>query len=89
MAGLKVIQRLEQRPLVRERNVSVSDEGPLLEKLDFFEISHCSYQPSNFLHDLTLSTKYSILIAVDSGKYYKCTPVVTHNNLKLLNMWYL
>ena len=26
-----------------------SDEGPLLETLEFFAISHNSYQPSNFL----------------------------------------
>ena len=31
---------------VSER-VSFSDEGPLLETLEFFEISHGGYQPSN------------------------------------------
>ena len=29
--------------------VSASDEGPLLETLGFFEISHDTYQPLNFL----------------------------------------
>ena len=43
-------------------HVSFSDEGPLLETLEFFEISHGSYQPLNFLPYLTLSTQYSIFI---------------------------
>ena len=30
-------------------NVSFSDEGPLLETWEFFEISHGSYQLSTFL----------------------------------------
>ena len=30
-------------------HVSFSDEGPLLETLEFFEINHGSYQPFNFL----------------------------------------
>ena len=30
-------------------HVTLSNEGPLLETLDFFAISHVSYQPLNFL----------------------------------------
>ena len=41
-------------------HVSFSDERPLLETLEFFEISHDSNQPLNFLTSLTLSTQYSI-----------------------------
>ena len=47
-------------------HVSFSDEGPLLETLEFFEISHCSYQPLNFLSHLTLSTQYSTFISLIS-----------------------
>ena len=31
-------------------HVSLSDEDPLLETLEFFSISYGSYQPLNFLH---------------------------------------
>ena len=40
-------------------------EGPLLERLEFFEISYCSYQPLNFLPYLSLPTQYSILISLE------------------------
>ena len=40
--------------------VSFSDERPLLEMLESFEISHGSNQPLNSLTSLTLSTHYSI-----------------------------
>ena len=46
MTGLKEFQRFEQRPFV---NRPISGEGPLLETLEFFETSHGSYQPLNFL----------------------------------------
>ena len=56
MTDLKEFQRYEQRPFVKERNmscfceqVSFSDEGPLLVTLQFFEVSHSIYQPYNFL----------------------------------------
>ena len=45
-------------------HVSFSDEGPLLETLEFFEISHGSHQPLNFLPYLSLSTWYSILTSM-------------------------
>ena len=45
-------------------HVSFSYEGPLLETLEFFEISHGSCQPLNFLPYLTLSTQYSISIFI-------------------------
>ena len=32
-----------------QEHVSLSDEGPLLETLEFFEISHGSYEPLNLL----------------------------------------
>ena len=44
--------------------VSFSDEGPLLKTLEFYEISHGSYQPFNFLPYLSLSTQYAILISL-------------------------
>lgn len=31
-------------------NVSLSDKGPSLEPLEFFETSHGSYEPLNLLH---------------------------------------
>ena len=49
MTDLKEFQRFEQRPFAREKNIPFSDEGPLLELLEFFGISHGSYQPLNFL----------------------------------------
>ena len=55
VTDLKEFQRFEQRPFIRERkkkrveHISFSDEGPLLETLEFFEISHASYQLFNFL----------------------------------------
>ena len=66
---VKEFQCFEQRPLVGERNVSFSDEGPLLETLEFFEINHGSYQPLNFLPYLTLSLQYCILISIHSSIY--------------------
>ena len=42
------------------QQVSLSDEGPLLETWEFFVISDGSYQHLNFLRNLTLSTKYPI-----------------------------
>ena len=42
--------------------VPFSDEGPLLERLEFFEISLGSYQPSNFLPYLNLSMQFSTFI---------------------------
>ena len=39
-----------------EEHVCFPDERPLLKTLEFFEISHSSYQPLNFLSDLSLST---------------------------------
>ena len=36
------------------------ERRPLKETLDFFEISHGSYQPFNFLPYLSLSSQYSI-----------------------------
>ena len=52
-------------------NVSFSDEGPLLETLEFFEISHGSYQPSNFLPYLSLCTPYSILISETAERNFE------------------
>ena len=57
VSDLKEFQRLERRPLVRERNMftfraDFSDERPLLETLKLFEVSHGSYQPFNFLPEL-------------------------------------
>ena len=62
MTDLKEFQHFEQRLLVRER--TCSDEWPLLETLDFFEISHDSYQPLKFLPLLTLSTQYFIFLSL-------------------------
>ena len=44
-------------------HVSFSAEGLLIETLKFFEISHGSYKPLNFLPYLILSTQYSIFIS--------------------------
>ena len=49
-----VVDRVEKRPFVTEtcyresEHVSFSDGRPLLETLEFFEISHSSYQSLNF-----------------------------------------
>ena len=48
VTDLKEFQRFEQRPFVREKTSfferkRFSDEGPLLETLEFFEISYGSY----------------------------------------------
>ena len=51
-------------------HVSLSDEGPLLETSEFFEISHSSYQPLNFLPCLSLSTQYCILISLITFSYF-------------------
>ena len=64
VTDLKQFQRFDQRPFVIERNVSFSDEGPLLETLEFFVIGHSSYQPLNLLPYLTLSTQYPIFIPI-------------------------
>ena len=40
--------------------VSFSDEGSLLETLEFFEINHGSYKPLNFLPHLMIITFASI-----------------------------
>ena len=45
-------------------HISFSDEGPLLETSEFFEICHGNYQPLNFLPYLTLSTQYSTFICI-------------------------
>ena len=45
-------------------NVSFSDDGPLLETLEFFEISHGSYQPLNFLLYLKLPTSILFLYQI-------------------------
>ena len=45
VTDLKEFQHFKQRSFV----ISFSDEGPLLQMLEFFEISHSSYQPINFL----------------------------------------
>ena len=50
-------------------DLSFSDQGPLLETLEFLEIIHGSYQPLNFLPHLTLSTQYSIFILL-TKRYY-------------------
>ena len=52
MTDLKEFQRFEQRPLVKpflQHLRFIPDEGPLLEALEFFEISHGSHQSFNFL----------------------------------------
>ena len=65
VSELKEFQRFEQKHFVRERKVfrtlSFSDEGSLLETLEFFEISHGSYQPFNFLPLLSFITVYTAL----------------------------
>ena len=65
MTDLKEFRRFEQRPFVGDfwEHVSSSEEGPLHKTLEFFEISHGSYKPFNFLPYLSLSTQYSILIS--------------------------
>ena len=53
-------------------HVSFSDGGPLIETLEFFEISHGSDQPFNFLPYLSLSTQYYILIPlIGCQKFYR------------------
>ena len=48
MTDLNEFQRFKQRPFVRKTRF-FPDEGPLLETLGSFEISHVSYQTFNFL----------------------------------------
>ena len=49
-------------PTPISKHVSFSDEGPLLEMLQFFEISHGSYQNFNFSPYISLSIQYSIVV---------------------------
>ena len=62
VTDLKQFQRFEQRPFVRERNISFSEERPLFETLEFLEISHGSYQPFNFLFNTVYAVLYSYII---------------------------
>ena len=55
---LKEFQRFEQTPFVRKETCS---EIALLETLEFFLISHGTYQSFNFLPYLSLSTHYSLI----------------------------
>ena len=64
MTDLKEFQPFEQRPIVRERNVSF-----LLETLEFFEISYGSCQPLNFLPYLSLTTQYFIIYLLNTVAY--------------------
>ena len=77
------------------KSCSFSDEGPLLVTLEFFEISHSSYQPLNFfLSYLTLSTQYSIFkslyeLALYLGFYFTQHAVILFNNGRLLDQIFL
>ena len=53
MTPLRIKPSLAATPI--SEHVSFSDEGPLLETLEFFEISHGSYQSFNFLPYLFIS----------------------------------
>ena len=50
------------KDLFKNRTRFFPDERPLLETLEFFEISYDSYQPFNCLPYLSLSTQYSVLM---------------------------
>ena len=63
VTDLKKFQCFEQMSFVRKRNVSFFHKGPLLETLEFLEISHGSYQHFNFLPYLSLPTQYFILMS--------------------------
>ena len=47
MPSFRIKPSLVATPI--SEHVSFSDEGPLLETLEFFEISHASYQPFNYI----------------------------------------
>ena len=54
----------------RGEHVSFSNEGPLLETLECFEIGHCSYQPLNclpFLEQLRKTSAWLNFIASFAG----------------------
>ena len=59
-------------PNTCSEHVPFSDEGPLLETVQFFEISRGSYQPLNFSPYLSLSTQYSVLISLllSKGQFF-------------------
>ena len=44
--------------------ISLYDEGPLLEMLEFFAINQTSYQPLNVFPYYTLSTQYIFLMSI-------------------------
>ena len=52
MTSFRIKPSLVATPILE--HVSFSDEGPLLETLECFEINYGSYQPFNFLPYVTL-----------------------------------
>ena len=62
MSPFRIKPSLVPTPI--SEHVSFSDEGPLLETLEFFETSLGSYQPLSFFPYLSLSAQYSIVISL-------------------------
>ena len=62
MTYFRVKPRLITIPF--SEHVPFSDEEPLLERIEFFVISHVSYQPLNCLSYLTLSMGYRTFMSL-------------------------
>ena len=75
----------QERPFVRKRNVK---KETLLEKLEFFEISHGSYQPLNSLPYLMLSTQYSILMSFFYKPCFLASPPPCYTMINTLHVFY-